>query len=1198
MTLARSRALQYILIISILAAIAVAGWWFYLRSQAGVRINTADPVAPRNGLVAHWKFDEGTGGSAADSSGNNLTGTLNGSPTWVSSGRFAKALQFGGPTSSQYVSVPDPGTGSVLDAGNGSSLSVSFWVYPTSFDTPGYDWGVFLAKGGTTGTGRMNYQVGFQDGCVSTCEIILSYRNAADTDWGNYQTDEKVLTLNKWQHIVLSWTFGSQSSMKLYLNGEVQAGAWVGPFYDTPYQSNDPLWIGADNYSGGEAVDEEMTGRMDDVRIYNRLLTMEEVRDIYESAQVREGNQSGVDSLSQGLVGYWPLDNGSGGSATDASGNGNTGTLVNGPTWNTGQIGGAVAFDGSNDGIDIPDTDEFDMQQSFSLAAWIYPTSLPTSGTWKNIITKTNNGTGTAYWLELTYLLGTPRIEFGHTGTQSTCDYQVPLNAWTHILAVFDDERNQRQFYVNGVLLCSEGGVVANLLATDGQVHIGSGWTGENWPGRIDEARIYSRALSVDEARRLYLLSSPSTPDTGLLSHYTFDAVDVIGTTLYDRGKGKNIGTLTGGPVRAAGYSGQGLRFDGVDDFVTIPESTALAVGDSFTVAAWINPKTIVETSNVYMDIVTKTDGSANQFYFQTAGDEIIFDICGGVSCYTELSTAVANIRAGEWTHVAAVFDDDANQKRIYVNGTLMATNAEINNPHDNSNHTPLVIGGGYAGEEFEGLIDDVRYYDRVLTAAEIAVLGTRRKAEQNAAQYDPGTAGLVGYWPLENGSGTTASDASGNANNLTLTNMEAGDWVAGKTGSYALDMDGTNEYATVADPASGILDDFSGVSGNLFTIAGWFNRDTFTTEDTIVAKANATSGDGYIVWIDAATDRLHFQVNDSVDADATHSVSNTAFTSTGWHSFAAVFRQGFEPHPVIYIDGQLDCDGRDSCGDTGYVYYINSVATALDFRIGAESDAGNPFDGRLDDIRVYNRALTDEEIRKLHLTTGPANPDTSLVGLWSFDGPDIQGTIARDRSGKGNDGTLTGGPTRTTGKIGQGLRFDGASYATMGDPADGAFDFGSSGDFTISGWFRYGPYLRNVNSIVSKKSDFGAGNVGYLVYVNIYSLRFAVSDGVDQMDLEDPRAFNDNHWHHFAAVWDDDSLANTTLYVDGVIDPSVTKSGTIGNVGDISNALPLNIGSAASGGYQEYFGSLDDVRIYNRTLPAEEIQALYNKGK
>src|SRR5206468_9777237 len=76
-----------------------------------------------------------------------------------------------------------------------------------------------------------------------------------------------------------------------------------------------------------------------------------------------------------GLIAYWKFDEGSGTTVADSSGNGNTGTLVNGPVWTAGQVGNALFFDGIDDNITVPDSASLDLSSSFTLSAWVNPAS-------------------------------------------------------------------------------------------------------------------------------------------------------------------------------------------------------------------------------------------------------------------------------------------------------------------------------------------------------------------------------------------------------------------------------------------------------------------------------------------------------------------------------------------------------------------------------------------------------------------------------------------------------------------------------------------------------------------------------------------------------------------------------------------------------------------------------------------------------
>jgi hypothetical protein len=85
-----------------------------------------------------------------------------------------------------------------------------------------------------------------------------------------------------------------------------------------------------------------------------------------------------LNTLTSGLAGWWKLDESSGASTADASGNGNNGTLTNmsGTEWTAGQRANALQFDGTNDYVSISDTDSLDITSSITIATWIRPTDV------------------------------------------------------------------------------------------------------------------------------------------------------------------------------------------------------------------------------------------------------------------------------------------------------------------------------------------------------------------------------------------------------------------------------------------------------------------------------------------------------------------------------------------------------------------------------------------------------------------------------------------------------------------------------------------------------------------------------------------------------------------------------------------------------------------------------------------------------
>lgn len=473
-----------------------------------------------------------------------------------------------------------------------------------------------------------------------------------------------------------------------------------------------------------------------------------------------------------------------------------------------------------------------------------------------------------------------------------------------------------------------------------------------------------------------------------------------------------------------------------------------------------------------------------------------------------------------------------------------------------------------------------------------IAIVGlnfdfaSEAKKTTNVSSEDPTAENLVGYWTLDDGSGTTALDSSGNANTLTMTGSPS--WVTGNIGSSALDFSGSGQYLSVADPSSGVLDF---VDGSDFTITGWFNRDTAAADHTIVAKKNdQTTSAGYVVWIDnnGSTDYLSAEISDGTDTYS--AVGTTNLSTTGWHHFSVVWDDSNGLY--IYLDGKLD--GSTTSSTTS----INSLANALAFRIGAESDAGVPFDGKIDDIKVYNRALSVDEVSKLAHTAVPIQPvDTGLVGHWTFDGNDIDWSNAsaeiKDVSGRGNHGDALGSLATTSvtpGKLGQALSFNGTSdYITISNESN--FDFGEGQSITVTGWFN----RRNLASqhALFGKSEGSQTGIYMFLYDNTTNLAYCEvrdPDG-DTCSLFPPIGVPVNTWAYFAFVWSIDHTL--TLYINGV----QKGQSSCPSVSGASTTASLILGARTASQYR-FDGSLDDFRFYNRELSSDEILELYTLGR
>ncbi len=205
---------------------------------------------------------------------------------------------------------------------------------------------------------------------------------------------------------------------------------------------------------------------------------------------------------------------------------------------------------------------------------------------------------------------------------------------------------------------------------------------------------------------------TPGTSAPGLVAAYGFDETSGSGTS--DASGYGNHGTLTGASRTASGRFGRAVSFDGVNDQVAVSDSTSLDLTDEMTLEAWVRP--------------TSANSGWRTVVLKEQADDLVYGLYAAATGYRpsghvfvdgddERVQAPAALPANEWSHLATTYDGSA--LRIYVNGTLADTFATTGAMTASSG--TLRIGGNTIWNEwFDGSIDEIRVYDRALTANQI----------------------------------------------------------------------------------------------------------------------------------------------------------------------------------------------------------------------------------------------------------------------------------------------------------------------------------------------------------------------------------------------------------------------------------------------------------------------------------------------
>jgi formylglycine-generating enzyme required for sulfatase activity len=630
-------------------------------------VSANEPSGPQasdltDGLVAYYQFD----GNANDSSSNSLDGVVSGGAlTTDRFGRKDSAYYFDGIDDIITV-VDDSG---VLNFGV-SDFSLTAWVQTESKESHRY----VVAKY------KQNEFFGY--GLGVTFQVPFAFIADTDSELAFIQPIASALPENsvvgkEWH--LLSVTYDRSGPQRVYLDRRLVVASDIRA-ESGAVENLHPLTIGAQ--SGGFHFE----GRIDDVRVYNRELSAEEVALLYDLEKIDTAKASNT-NLTNALVAHYTFD----GDADDQSGNGNSG-LLDGGTFGvdrTEEANSAAYFDGVDD---IFVTPSFEFQ---SIAMWV---NIPTDPEHISVADH-------AYLYDGRGSDGAPGFSEGgyiHNGGANPGWSRVIVNE-AEVEANWENIPKDRWVFVylespRKVLAASKFMARFSLI--------------QYLQGAIDDVRIYDRPLSTAEVQALHALESPLPPieewiTDGLVAHYPFN-----GDANDESGNG-NDATLKG----AAEISSRGrLELDGPNEGLIFP-----APVDSPVVSFSLSYKPIFhyEEEEAWMSLLARRGGGVHQLLLDR--NSMTF---GTWNSILESSTergdsyyAAGGFRWGEWLHFVVVIGDS------YV---LYANGAEVYSIDSYTDNAVFPVEGisDFAGSQTaQGYIDDVRIFDRALSSAEVAWL-------------------------------------------------------------------------------------------------------------------------------------------------------------------------------------------------------------------------------------------------------------------------------------------------------------------------------------------------------------------------------------------------------------------------------------------------------------------------------------------
>ena len=645
-------------------------------------------------------------------------------------------------------------------------------------------------------------------------------------------------------------------------------------------------------------------------------------------------------------------------------------------------------------------------------------------------------------------------------------------------------------------------------------------------------------ALETDPVADNTATASILVTKDGLSGYWPFDEVDgdvAIDTT----GRG-NDGIIVGA-VRTTGVRGRALNFSGDSNHARLPGNMSRYVEDHFTVALWAKVTNVKSHNYLFHDNddrpgIRLDEENRPTFSYRPNGTVAPFPIA--------TSDDRTPLPIDEWLHVAIRWDGVTYS--AHVDGHRVFA---VELPFFELGNRLMVGSDGSVVRSFEGLIDEVRIYNRALAEDEIQTLATD----------------LVGHWKFDETSGDVVVDNSGNRNDGILVNDSGSVWqrTEGAVGG-GIDLKATN-YVAIPDDGSLSLQD-------VMTVEAWVQ--VRTSPARFVQKTASFSGnaDNYSLGTNASGAFL-FHIEDSNGGKDWAATSTTVAQPGTWHHVAGVYN-GQEL--LIYVDGILE--GMEVPGPI--VPYTGDADLVLGTNQFSTHRNRWWTDGLIDDVRIYRRALSGEEIA-LHAA--------ATVGWWRFEEP--EGGRVFDSSGNFHDGdlsTVNGTPwQRVLGAVGQGIDFtDGENQIRI--PDEGSFSL--TRPFTIESWVKARqPFAR----VIVKTAREGANNDNYnLVTSDTGVYRFQSSGGED-LDATAATASCTSRFHHVAGTFDGEALH---IYVDGVLE--ATK--TTGPFTPYTGSYDLLLGTNSHPGRSSVHwtdGVLDEVAIHARPLSAAQIASRASAG-
>jgi hypothetical protein len=491
----------------------------------------------------------------------------------------------------------------------------------------------------------------------------------------------------------------------------------------------------------------------------------------------------------------------------------------------------------------------------------------------------------------------------------------------------------------------------------------------------------------------------PSSGGHTNVAHYTFDNSSNLGQD--SSGNGNDMsGPTWWGPVYQfdtdAEAGGGAVQFFGTSELnangQSLTDLNAVLAG-SFTFSAWVKTTVTngVDYNNAFYGAVIfwayNDQGNTNDTIpLSITGSKAAFTTRGGDSGASDNLHSLTSVNDGNYHLITVTRDQSTGEKKMYVDGNFETSEIGTTNPLNGNNYNLTIGGWAYCTDgnctnfyAYNGLLDDVQVYSGVLSDAEVASLyanpGTTIPDVAGSAN------GIVAHYDFDEGT-VLAPDVSGNGNNIVYAGNFGGygpvisdDTAAGAGSVY---FDGSSYLTATPNLLSTLAGEFS-VSLWLKTSQNFGSQNDYAWEGAgVIAADSPNAGAKDLIPVALTGGQVAFNIGDGVSDNTLN--SGATVNDDTWHH-VVVTRNVSTGERQIFIDGTLDSS------DVASTVLLNSPVLLT---IGAKSDASDPdpaspdyngsngYEGLLDDVQIYNRVLTSDEVAFLYNNPGATLTSTT----------------------------------------------------------------------------------------------------------------------------------------------------------------------------------------------------------------------------